>query len=130
MMRPPPWARRCGSSGADELDRPDQVGRDDVLDLLVGEFLRRAEQAVAGVADDHVDASELGERAFDNLADRRCVGHVEHFGVEGLGITLEQIGDLARIADGSDDAVAALKELIGELTAEAAADASDEPCAL
>ena len=33
--------------GADELNRPDQVGRDDVVDLLVGEFLRRAEQAVS-----------------------------------------------------------------------------------
>ena len=33
--------------------------------------------------------------------------HVEHFGVERLRITREQIGDLAGIADGSDDAVAA-----------------------
>jgi hypothetical protein len=44
---------------------------------------------------DHVDASELRERAFDNLADRRCVGHVEHFGSKGFVITLEQGGDLA-----------------------------------
>jgi hypothetical protein len=34
------------------------------------------------------------------------------------------------IADGSDDAVAVLEELIGELTAEAAADTRDEPRAL
>jgi hypothetical protein len=47
--------------GADELDRPDEVGRDDVFDLLVGELLRGAKQAVAGVADDHLDASELSE---------------------------------------------------------------------
>ena len=43
--------------GADELDRPDQVGRDNVLDLLVGEFLRGTEQAVAGITDDDVDSS-------------------------------------------------------------------------
>ena len=77
-----------------------------------------------------VDASELGERAFDHLADRRRVRHVEHFGVECFGITLEQIGNLAGVANGPDDAVAALKKLISELAAEAAADASDEPCAL
>jgi hypothetical protein len=35
--------------GTDEMDRPDEVGRDDVFDLLVGELLRRAEQAVASV---------------------------------------------------------------------------------
>jgi hypothetical protein len=46
--------------------------------------------------------------------------------VERFGITVEQIGDLASVADGSDDAVAALEELIGEVAPEAAADASDE----
>jgi hypothetical protein len=100
-----------------------------VFDLLVGKFLRRGEEAVAGVAYDYIDVSEAGERALDNLADRRCVGHVEHFGVERLRITREQIGDLAGIADGSDDAVAAPEKLICNLTAEAAADTSDEPCA-
>jgi hypothetical protein len=74
----------------------------DVFDLLVGEFLGRAEQAVTGVADDHVDASELRERAFNDLANRRGVGHVEHLGVERLGIMLDQIGDLAGVANGSD----------------------------
>jgi hypothetical protein len=49
--------------------------------------------------------------------------------VERLRITREQIGDLAGIADGSDDAVAAPEKLICNLTAEAAADTSDEPCA-
>jgi hypothetical protein len=116
--------------GTDELDRPDQIGCDDVFDLLVAEFLRRAEQPVASVADDYVDASEPGESALDNFANRRSVGHVEHLSVERFGVTLNQIGNLAGIADSSDDAVAALEELISELTAEAATDSSDEPCAL
>jgi hypothetical protein len=116
--------------GSDEVDRPDQVGRDDVFDLLVAELLCRAEQAVAGVADDHVDASALRERASDNSADRRRVGHFEHLGVECLGITLNQIGDFASVADSSYYAVAALKELIGELATEAAANPSNEPSAL
>ena len=77
--------------GTDQLDCPDQAGRHNVFDRLVDEFLRRAKQAAAGVADDHVDASEPGERTFNNLADRRCVGHVERFGMERLGKTREQI---------------------------------------
>jgi hypothetical protein len=34
------------------------------------------------------------------------------------------------VADGSDYAVATLKELVGELTTEAAADSGDKPCSL
>ena len=101
-----------------------------MFDLLIGEFLCHAEQAVACVADDHVNASEPSERSPDKLADRRCVGHVEHFGVERFRITREQIGNLADIADGSGDAVATPEEPIGELAAEAAADTRDEPCGL
>ena len=54
----------------DEPDRPEEVGGDEVTDLRVSELLRRAEQAVAGVADDDVNAAELGERAVDDLVDR------------------------------------------------------------
>ena len=64
MMRPPPWARRCWQRGADELDRPEQVGRDDVLDLLVGKLFRSSEQTVASVADNYVDASKLRKRVL------------------------------------------------------------------
>jgi len=92
-----------------------------VFDLLVREFFCRAEQAVAGVADDHIDPSALRERAFDNSADRRCVGHVEHLCMECFGITLEQVGDFAGVADRSDHAVATLEELIGQVATEAAA---------
>ena len=46
------------------------------------------------------------------------------------GIKLEQIANFAGVADGSDNAVAALEELIGELTTEAAAGPGDKPSAL
>jgi hypothetical protein len=78
--------------GPDELDGPGEVGGDDVADLLVGQFLGRAEQAVSGVAHDEFDAPE---------------------GLEA--------------ADGADDGVAAVGQLGGQLAAEAAADAGDEP---
>ncbi|MGA2487690.1 MAG: hypothetical protein ABSF49_17140 [Roseiarcus sp.] len=47
-----------------------------------------------------------------------------------LGVAFNQIGDLAGVANGSDYAIAAREQLIGEFTAEAAADAGDKPCAL
>ena len=61
----------------DELYRPDKVGRDHHVDLLVAEFLGGSEQAVSGVADDDVDAAELFEGSIDDLADRRRVGDVD-----------------------------------------------------
>jgi hypothetical protein len=44
--------------GPDELDGSGEVGGDDVADLLVGQFLGRAEQPVAGVAGHDVDVPE------------------------------------------------------------------------
>jgi hypothetical protein len=42
-------------------------------------------------------------------------------------VFLEQVGDAVRPADGADDGVAAVQQLGGQLTAEAAAHAGDEP---
>jgi hypothetical protein len=48
-----------------------------------------------------------------------------------LGAAVAELGACAAgIVDRSDDAISALQTLIGELTAEAATDASDEPRAL
>ena len=101
-----------------------------MLDLLIRELFGGAEQAVAGIAHDDVDAAELAEGAVDHLMHRRRVGDVEHLRAECLGVALGEVGDLAGVADGAHDAVAALQELSGELAAEAAADAGDEPGAL
>ena len=120
-------AAKVRQRGADELDRPEEVGRQDVLDLRVGGLLGRAEQAVARVADDDVDASEGGEGAVDERADRRRFGHVEHPGMERARVALDQVTDLGGVADRSDDAVSAREELLGEVASEAAADAGDEP---
>jgi hypothetical protein len=60
----------------------------------------------------------------------RGTRHVQYFSVERLRIARDQVAAFARVADGSDHAVTTLKELIGELAAEAAADACDKPCPL
>ena len=56
-----------------------------MLDLGVGQLLRGAEQAIAGIADHDVDAAELAERVVDDVADRGGVGHIQDRGLERLG---------------------------------------------
>jgi hypothetical protein len=62
---------------SDELDRADQVGGDDPVDLLVGVFLGGAEDSEPGVGDDDVDAAELREGGVDDLAHLLGVRDVE-----------------------------------------------------
>jgi hypothetical protein len=116
------WQRR-----ADQRDGAGEIGGDDVVDLGVGQFLGCAEQAVAGVADDHVDPAQLVVGAVDQGSDRARVGDVEELHVEGVGMLLGQVGDGVGAADGADDGVAAVEQLAGEFAAEAAADSGDEP---
>jgi len=66
----------------------------------------------------------------DDLVDRGRVGHVEDLGAEGVRVAFERVGDLGAVADGADDPVAALEELLGEFAAEAAVHAGDEPGSL
>jgi hypothetical protein len=96
-------------------------------DLLVGQFLGRAEQAVAGVAHHHVDAPEGRETAVRHVADGGGIGHVEQLAVEPVRVFPDEVGDTVRAADGADDDLAAVEQLGGQLAAEAAADAGDEP---
>lgn len=46
-------------------------------DLLVRHFLGGAHQAIAGIADDHVDMAERSKGEIDASADRRGLGEVE-----------------------------------------------------
>ena len=43
---------------------------------------------------------------------------------------LDEVRDFFGVSNGADHAVAAIQELLGELTAKAAADSGDKPCAL
>jgi hypothetical protein len=114
-------------AGPDELNGAGQVGGDDVADLLVGQFLGRAEQAVPCVADDNVDAAERGEPAVGDVADGGGVGDVEQFAAERVRVRAREVGDAVGSADGAHYNVAAAEDLGGQLAAEAAADAGDEP---
>ena len=91
MIRPPPADRMWGQHGADELDGGGQVGGQDGLDLLVGQFLSGAEDAVSGVADGDVDPPEVGDRAVNDGAQRRGVADVEHLGAEPVGMRFGEV---------------------------------------
>jgi hypothetical protein len=87
MIRPPHLGAQVRQRSADELDGAYEVGGDDVADLLVGQFLGRAEQAVAGIAHHHVDAPERREAALHDVADGGGVGHVEQLAVKRVRVS-------------------------------------------
>lgn len=68
-----------------ELNGTEKIGRDNLVNLFVGELLGRAEKSVSSVADNHVNAPETCERAINNFANRRCVSPFEHFARERVG---------------------------------------------
>src|SRR5271165_1956502 len=120
-----PRGPHVGKHGADELDGADEVGGDDRVDLLIGEFLGCPEHPIAGVGDRDVDPPEPCDGAVNGGADRGGVADVEDFTVEGVGVSGGEVGGALGLADGADDGVAAVEELFGEVAAEAAADAGD-----
>jgi hypothetical protein len=48
--------------------------------VVVGVLLARAEQPIVSVADDDIDATEIGEASVDHVADGYGVGDVEDLG--------------------------------------------------
>ena len=57
-------------------DHPEKVGVDLARELIVGDALERAREAVAGVVEEHVDATE-GDRLLRCRGDLRPVGDIE-----------------------------------------------------
>ena len=88
MMRPPPAARMCGSTARMSWMLARQVRGEDGVDLVVGEFLGGAEDAVAGVADHDVDPPEVGDGALDDGPQGRGVADVEHLDAKQVGVLL------------------------------------------
>ncbi|MDT5152934.1 MAG: hypothetical protein QOI01_4667 [Mycobacterium sp.] len=82
--------------GVDELDGCRQIGVEDALDLLVGEFL-------------------AGDRAVDDGAQRRGIADVEHLGAERIPVCFDDVLDRIWIAHGSDDTLTAYQQLPGEV---------------
>src|SRR5579864_658193 len=70
------------------------------------------------------------EATVDHGPDCPGVGDVEQLAMECVGVLLAEPGDAVRPSDSADHGVAPSEELGGELPAESAAHAGDEPGAL
>ena len=62
---------------ADDLDRADKVGIDLLPDLVVGQLLGGADQAVGRVVHHHVDAAQVSESVIYNAPYGDGVCHIE-----------------------------------------------------
>ena len=60
--------RQCGT---DELDWSDEIRGDLMGDLFVAEFFGSTEEAISGIADNHVDMAKFGKGLIHDFADFR-----------------------------------------------------------
>jgi len=111
------------------MDWAEEIGFDLVLDLLVRQAFGDAEQAVAAIVDDHIDASELVKRFGDRPLHSWRVGHIHLPDPEVVAVPVGQILEGCGITHCCRDAVTRRETLLGHLAAETAIRASDKPCA-
>ena len=105
-----------------------EVGRELPLELCGAQLLEVAEQAVARVVDQDVDAAERLHRLVDRRLRLGFVGDVQLDEREVLACDVaERVADLVEIASGRNHAVAGLQRSLGGGGADAAARARDEP---
>ena len=126
-MWPERWRRMCGrtarvtSSSAEDVD-VELRARGRVVQLL-----DRPLQAVAGVVDEDVDASEGGQRRVDRPVHGGRVGDVREQRQGAVGLQRVERLELIRAAQRARHVVAAFQGGLGQRPAEAAGYAGDEP---
>ncbi len=124
---PAPACPHPGQHRLDQLQRSEQVGVEQGMDVLVLAFLDRGQIAVAGVVDEHVHAAEAGLGRRDRRRDLARIGHVELDRKRRLAVRGREVGDVVALSRGDDDTVARGECLLGKRTAEPLGTAGDEP---
>ena len=105
-----------------------EIGRDKLLDFGGAQLLEIAEQAVARVVDQHVDAAERLHRCVDRRLHLGFIGDVQRDEREVVACDIAQsIADLVEIAASRDHPIAGLQGRPGSCSADAAACTRDEP---
>ena len=102
-----------------------EVGLHLTADLLLGQLLDRAEQAVSGVVDDHVQAAEVLVRPLDGLECGGLVGDVQLQRQHRLTVGGHQVRQIG-VAGGGRDLVTTLQGRLDELTTEATRGTGDD----
>jgi len=114
--------------GAHHVHHAVEIGRDQLLDFGGAQLLEISEQAVAGIVDEHVDASERLDRGLDCCLRLRLLGDVELDERKAVaGYIAQRVVDLVEIAARRDYAVACLQRRPCRCSADAAARTGDEP---
>jgi hypothetical protein len=105
-----------------------EIGRHQFFDLDGAQLLEIAEQAVAGIVDENIDASERFDRRVDCRLRLYLIGDVQ---LDKRKIVAREIAQrtaqLVEIAAGCDDTVTRLQCRPGRCSADAAARTRDEP---
>src|SRR5258708_2505558 len=96
-------------------------------DLVVAHLFRGAKEAVGGVVDDNIDATQGSERAIDYPAHRLRIGHVQQRDPEVVAILCFQVVEDVHLAQGRRHAIAAGQKLLGQRPSEAGGSAGYEP---
>ncbi|CCD02590.1 protein of unknown function (plasmid) [Azospirillum baldaniorum] len=119
---------KMGQRGADQVDGAGEVGGDLPVDLRLREFLGRAEQAVAGVADDHVDPVVPLKGAADGRFNAGRVREIERNDLKATTMLPLQVGQRFRAARRGEHPVVPGEQLPRHVKAKARRRAGDEPC--
>ena len=115
-----------GQDGAGDVHRAEQADGELALHLLRRELLEEARVEAGRVVDQHVDGAEALDRRLDRRRDLLGVGDVERHDEQVLGLA-EGGGDGVGVAAGGDDVVAGVQRGLGDVDAQAATGAGDDP---
>ena len=111
---------------AGDVEQAEHVGGIELLGLLCARFLDRAQQAVAGIVDQHIDPAERLDGGADGLMCLGFLGDVQLDGQQAV-VLAELLGDVGRIAGGGNHAVAAFQSRLRDPCPEPARCPRDEP---
>ena len=123
---PGPLAAHHREHGAGDVHRAEQVRLDLGAHLRGADLFEVAGVEVAGVVDQHVDATEPLDRRIDGRLGRGGVGDVERHRQQVV-VLAERGGDGVGVAGGGNHRVAGGERSLGDVDAHAAGGASDEP---
>jgi hypothetical protein len=110
----------------DAIDAED-IGVEHATHLLLLEFFQCADDPIACIVDEHINAAGLGERKVDGLLDRRWRGHVERHGERPIRVSAGKIRNGRRIASAAYDGLALRQQSRAQGASKPAGTAGHQP---